>query len=102
MTDSKDWIQDQLGYPSKNTTCTDKNSSPQGFKASRLFSKDQWKFDDPDFKKIRGAFPLSSKANLLSLATVSQHLWNVYCLLCDGKYQNSSIVSISHLGFVDH
>ena len=86
MTDSKDWIQDQLGYPRKNITCTDNNNSPQGFKAARLFSKDQWKFDDPDFEKIGGAFPLASKANVLSFATVSKYWWDVYCLLCDGKY----------------
>ena len=83
MTDSKEWIQNQLGYPKQEEDC---GYSGEFDHIRKYFRRKEWKFDNIDFEKIQTVFPLASKENVLNLASMSKYLWDVYCLLCDGKY----------------
>ena len=83
MTDSKELIQNQLGYPKQEESCGDSSGNTEHVR--NFFRRKQWKFDNIEFEKIQTTFPLASKENVLNLASISQWIWDVYCLLCDGK-----------------
>ena len=88
MTDSKAWIQNQLGFSKamENETCK-QNVTWGNYQLDIIFRNGSWKFDEFYYEEIEGVFPVDSETvtKVLNFATVSQQMWDVYCLMCTGE-----------------